>query len=111
VVKVVGSHGVVVGHGLDRMLDDFDPAAWLDVCVCLLEKKVPVGYAAEQLTDMYKVKVIQGPCPFQRYVVNLKVAVWRDPFGLDRGEVGAGDGRRGVLVCHVLDSSAAGSWC
>jgi hypothetical protein len=111
VVEVVGSHAVVVGNGLDRVLDDLDPAAGLGVCVGLLEKKVPVGYAAEQLADVYKVKVVWGPRPFQRHVVNLKVAVGRDPLGLDGGEVGAGDGRGGVLVGHVLHSSAARSWC
>lgn len=84
------------------MLNDFDPAAGFTMCVCLLQKEIPVGYATEELADVDEVEVIWGVGPFEGDVVDFEGAVWGDPFGLNGGEVGAGDVGGGVGVCHVL---------
>lgn len=108
VVEVVGAHGGVVGHGLDRVLDNLDVAAGLGVGIGLLEEEVPVGDAAEELADVDEVEVVGREGPGEADVVDFEAAVGRDPLGLDGRQVGAGDGGGGILVGHV-DGPDAGA--
>lgn len=84
------------------MLDDLYPATRFGVSVGLLEKEVPVWYATEEFANVYEVEVVRRKCPLERDIVDFKVTVGWNPFGLYGRKVGTGHDRRRILVCHVL---------
>lgn len=98
---MVGSNGSVIRNGLNGMFHHLDVATGPETRVTLLEKLVPVGNAAEHLTDMDKVKLIGSVGPGQGHIINLEDAIRRDEGGLDGREVNSGYFGAGVLIGHI----------
>lgn len=93
--------GVIVAEHEDLGLSALDPAIRLAAAVRLLEQARPVGDGPEEEAKVDQVEAVVSECPFLRAVVNLELEVRRDPFRLDRREVGTDDLALGVLVGEI----------
>lgn len=75
--------------GTDVEFKVFKPASWLEVAESLGIESGPVVDATVEVADVDVVKVISWPGPIKLGVVDVELAVWGDPRGLNRGDVGA----------------------
>lgn len=67
------------------------PASWLEMTESLGIESGPVVNAAVKIADVDVVKIISWPGPIELGVVDVEFAVWRDPRGLNRGDICAND--------------------
>lgn len=83
-------------HGL--RLAGLDPATRVSSFICFFKERSPVGYRAEQIAHVDKVKCVCVPGPRLGAVVDLELQVGWDPGGLCGREICADDGCVWMLV-------------
>lgn len=82
-------------------LEGLDPTARLQGGVGLLEELRPIADGADEVAHVDEVEGVGGPGPRQLGVVDLELAVGRDPVGLDGRQVGPEHLGARVLVGEV----------
>lgn len=87
--------------GTNVKLKVLKPASWLEVAEGLGIESGPVVDATVKVTNVDVVKVISWPGPIKLGVVDVELAVRRDPRRLNGGDVGADHLGRGELVGKV----------
>ena len=69
--------------------------------VSLLKEARPAVYTPHQTSYVHEVKVGLGVCPLKLGIVNFKFEIWRNPGGLNWGEICANDSCGRVFVRKI----------
>lgn len=83
-VEVIWGHGPIIRDRLDRMLYHLNVTAGFEATPALPKELVPIRYAAKQFPHVNKIELVFRIGPRERHIVNLKHAVRRDEWGLNR---------------------------